>query len=278
MREVVGQMRVELGRVKRGRVHERRSSEGEQRSTSSARTREANAPPETFGLPSPLTSLTRARLIKNALLAGLLLFIGCGCGSTPSPPLSAGADAEGEGEELEGEGERSLVASIPDREAAINAIERAGGVPCGLADMTQRAALPAERWQIAPGEILVQLECAFFGLQGVYEYWLLSAGEAQLISFSDSEPLQIPLPGRPAPERSSPASRERDRDMLCGRPSYEAESELLESACLGQGGRCGAYSRYRLDREGRRFEAQERRMQPCTAASELPPAEWPTLR
>ena len=204
------------------------------------------------------------------LFAGSFFFIGCG--SAPAPQSVEAS------EEVEREGERPPAASIPDREGAINAIESAGGVPCGLADATQRAALPAERWRVGAEGVLVQLECAFFGLQGVYEYWLLSEGEARALSFSNSEPLQIPLPGRPAPERRSPASRERERDMLCGRPSYDAEHEQLESACLGQGGRCGAYSRYRLDREGLRFEVQERRMQPCAAMSDLSPTEWPTLR
>ena len=210
-------------------------------------------------------------LIGVTLLAGLFFLIGCG--STPSASPSPNTGTETESEE-----NRPTTDTLPDREQAISAIERAGGVPCGLSDTTQRAALPAERWRVASGETLVQLECAFFGLQGVYEYWLLSEGAARALGFSDSEPLQIPIPGRPAPERRSPASRERSRDMLCGRPNYEAESEQLESACLGQGGRCGAYSRYRLDRENLRFEVQERRMQPCAAMSELPPAEWPMLR
>ena len=207
---------------------------------------------------------------RTVLLTGLSLFIGCGSAPPPTPAVETNA-------EVEREGARSTGETVPDREQAINAIERAGGVPCGLADTTQRAALPAERWRVASGEVLVQLECAFFGLQGVYEYWLLGEGEARALSFSDSEPLQIPLPGRPAPERRSPASRERSRDMLCGRPSYDAERGQLESTCLGQGGRCGAYSRYLLERESLRFEAQERRMQPCAAMSDLPPAEWPTL-
>ena len=195
-----------------------------------------------------------------------------GCGGTPTP---AAGDPQ-----ASSESDSSAEDTLPtlDRAALMRLIEASGILPCGLESATQREALPVQSWSLTEGSTLVQLECFFFGLQGVYEYWLVKRDmKARALSFSDAEPLQLPVAGRPPQERRSPATKEGTREMLCGRPQYDAGQEHLSSACLGQGGRCGVYSRYQLDTTEGRFEATERRYQPCSAASDQAPSEWPAL-
>jgi hypothetical protein len=221
-----------------------------------------------------------ARPLVN-LLASCALLSACGGGQAGR---GEGEGAGALGAEARAAQERlGPILGEVTREKLLDRLE--GYALCGLTDPAQRASLrvtlAAVDPEVAGGEgwHIAEVECFFFGFQGLYQYVALHAptGRAAPVAFEGAAPAPDEAS---AQELKTPATSSGGRDELCGAPVLEARRGSLVSVCKGNPeGSCGAYGEYTLELEGApRFRARALRAQPCAAPSLTPPEQWPPAR
>ncbi len=169
------------------------------------------------------------------------------------------------------------------REKLLDRLE--GYALCGLTDPAQRATLRVTLSPVGAGVEggagwhVAEVECFFFGVQGLYQYVALHAptGRALPLPFEGAVPAPEDVT---AQELRTPATSSEGRDELCGAPRLDAAAGSLVSTCKGNPeGTCGAYGEYALDLSSSpRFRVRALRAQPCGAPSLATPEQWPPAR
>ena len=99
---------------------------------------------------------------------------------------------------------------------------------------------------------LVEIECFFFGVQGLYEFALITPQDGRLypLSFEGASPVNNKLSAQ-GRERRGPVARNVGRSEVCGVPSFDAKTRTLSSFCKADpAGACGAYAIYSLTDKG----------------------------
>ena len=138
-------------------------------------------------------------------------------------------------------------------------IDRLKGYPvCGMQSEEQKLTLQVRTYPLAALDTqvhLVQIECFFFGVQGLYEFALINPkdGKVYPLAFQGMEPVKSTLQGL---ERRSPVALNKGRSEVCGVPDIDPKSLRVSVTCKGDpSGGCGAYARYKLaQREGESFD------------------------
>ena len=139
---------------------------------------------------------------------------------------------------------------------------------------------------------LVEIECFFFGIQGLYEFALITPQDGRLypLSFEGATSV-VPKLGNNGQERQSPVSRNIGRSEVCGVPKFEAKTRTLKSFCKGSSeGGCGAYAVYvladkvgvaeatrSLNPESTFFKLKSAHFKSCATPEQSPPETWPKV-
>jgi hypothetical protein len=130
-----------------------------------------------------------------------------------------------------------------------------------------------------PHLYLVEVECFFFGVQGLYEFALLntSDGRIQPLSFEGAKPLKGSLRGE---ERRSPVALNMGRSEVCGVPQFNTTDRSLSVLCKAdpEGG-CGAHALFELDlskhqERSPRFIVKQARFRSCAESLNPDVERW----
>ncbi len=143
---------------------------------------------------------------------------------------------------------------------------------------------------------LIEMECFFFGFQGMYEFALITPQDGRLypLSFQGSELVKPNLQINGV-ERKSPIGRNQGRSEVCGVPSFDPETLKLSSFCKADpSGGCGAYAKFTLVSEGQTssstpslaealqassayFKLDSAHFRSCAESEQTPPETWPEV-
>ncbi len=132
---------------------------------------------------------------------------------------------------------------------------------------------------------LLAIECFFFGIQGLYEYALITPQDGRVypLSFQGAEPVKGKLNGS---EKMSPVAKNEGRSEVCGVPKFDPKTKRLQTLCKGDvGGSCGAFAVYTLASQGKEqfeaksayFELESAHFQSCAQPKPGSPSDWPTV-
>jgi hypothetical protein len=132
---------------------------------------------------------------------------------------------------------------------------------------------------------LLEIECFFFGIQGLYEYVLLTPKDGRVypLSFQGAQPIKSKLNGA---EKISPTAKTQGRSEVCGVPTFDLSKRRLSSLCKAESeGGCGAYAVYDLvsenedtfDASKAYFKLNSAHFQSCSTPKRVPPDQWPTV-
>ena len=191
--------------------------------------------------------MTTSTLTLNLLemIVGVSLI--CGCGA-PIPPSTSVQTQD-----------QSQLGPILGPVTKEKVIDRLKGYPvCGMQSEEQKLTLQVRTYPLTALDTqvhLVQIECFFFGVQGLYEFALINPKDGRVypLSFQGMEPVKRSLQGL---ERRSPVALNKGRSEVCGVPDVDAESLRVSVTCKGEpSGGCGAYAQFQLaQREGEIFD------------------------
>ena len=217
----------------------------------------------------------------QALIASLLLALtlGCGGGAASRAPSSAGALSD---QTLEVQARLGPIQGDLTREKVLDRIE--GYELCGLTDPVQRASLRFRFTPYQEGWQLVEVECFFFALQGLYQFLAVhpKTGQVSPLDFEGAPP----APSSPSGgDNQSVVYLNQGRSELCGNPRFNPQTGQLESTCKGNAtGTCGAYARYKLSLQSdtshtaQSFKLIDKRAQSCALPSaSRDPSAWPQI-
>ena len=139
---------------------------------------------------------------------------------------------------------------------------------------------------------LVEIECFFFGVQGLYEFALITPQDGRLypLSFEGAAPISNSL-SLNEQERRSAVVKNIGRSEVCGVPNFDADQRTIKSFCKADpAGGCGAYAEYILaDHKGvaeaprsleaskAYFKLQSAHFKSCEEPEQSPPETWPKV-
>ena len=186
---------------------------------------------ETF---TPLFIQKRTRLYF-LIMCGVFIY-GCGAPIPPSPKVPQGSQDE----------HGPILGPITKAKV----LDRLKGYPvCGMKGEEQKLTLQVRIHPLKQAKMkvsLVQIECFFFGVQGLYEFALITPQDGRVypLSFQGAEPVKKSLKGQ---ERRSPVALNQGRSEVCGVPEFHADHQHIEVTCKGDpSGGCGVYAKYEL--------------------------------
>ena len=223
-----------------------------------------------------VTSLTPQRTLESlfSLLCslGLILstcYVLIGCGATPPPHRGLNAQTQASQNEL-----GPILGALTKEKV----VDRLRGYPaCGMPDEPQKQTLMVRPHKIEEGLFVVEIECFFLGVQGLFEYFFIRLSDGRLIPLSFDGALPLTTPAN-REERASPINLNQGRHEVCGVPQFDLKSKKLTTLCKGtSAGGCGAYAEYVLDLEHipPRFAVTRAHFNSCETPSQKPPTEWP---
>ena len=191
--------------------------------------------PTQFIDPFPLLLIHKqARLC--ILIIWFLLVYGCGAPIPASPTIPQGS--------------QDVSGPILGPITKAKVIDRLGGYPiCGMQSEEQKLTLQVRIYPLKQAEMkvsLVQIECFFFGVQGLYEFALITPEDGRVypLPFQGAEPVKKSLQGE---ERRNPVALNQGRSEVCGVPQFQADHQQIEVTCKGDpSGGCGVYAKYKL--------------------------------
>ena len=139
---------------------------------------------------------------------------------------------------------------------------------------------------------LVEIECFFFGVQGLYEFALITPQDGRLypLAFEGASPVNKKLSDQ-GQERRGPVARNVGRSEVCGVPRFDAKTRTLSSFCKADPtGACGAYAIYTLsdklgasdptgalDAKSAYFKLKSAHFKSCGEPEKSPPETWPEV-
>ena len=137
-------------------------------------------------------------------------------------------------------------------------LDRFKGYPiCGMKGEEQKLTLQVQTFPLSQTKNsvrLIQVECFFFGVQGLYEFALINPKDGRIypLAFQGAEPVKKSLKGA---ERQSPVALNKGRSEVCGVPDFDPKTQRLTVTCKGDpSGGCGTYAIYQLSqRDGGKF-------------------------
>ena len=181
-----------------------------------------------------------------------------------------------------------------------------GYAVCGIKAEPQKQTLILRHHQLIDESYVVEVECFFLGVQGLFEYFHLKPKDGTLtpLSFDGAQPA---LQKINKAEPKSPVGINQGRHEVCGVPQLKLppinkkginkkginkkgskagdskgdapQSVQLTTLCKGNGvGTCGAYAEYQLDTQRGTFTLKTAHFLSCASPSKSPPREWPTIR
>ena len=231
-----------------------------------------------------------AKKTKRSLtLVSVLLLIACSAKPPVKPPVS--------GSTVNTQKELGSILGPITKEKVL---DRLKSYPvCGMQAEAQKQTL---RIQIIPLEFdsepaaksktppvnqtsLLAIECFFFGIQGMYEYALITPKDGRVypLSFQGAEPVKGDINGV---ERKSPVAKNQGRSELCGVPDFNPKDLSLKTLCKGDAeGACGAYATYKLQSQGKEgfdpasayFAIESAHFQTCSQPKPGSPQDWPNI-
>ena len=235
-------------------------------------------------------SINLAKRTKRSLtLVSTLLLIACSAKPPVKPPVS--------GSTVNAQKELGSILGPITKEKVL---DRLKSYPvCGMQAEAQKQTL---RIQIIPLELdsklvansktppvnqtsLLAIECFFFGIQGMYEYALITPKDGRVypLPFQGAEPVKGDMNGI---ERKSPAAKNQGRSELCGVPNFNPKDLSLKTLCKGDAeGSCGAYATYKLYSQGKEgfepesayFAVESAHFQTCSQPKPGSPQDWPKI-
>lgn len=168
------------------------------------------------------------------------------------------------------------------REKVLDRLE--GYELCGLSDPVQRGSLRFRFTETQHGWSLIEVECFFFAIQGLYQFLAVhpSSGMVAPLRFDNAPP----APSTPSQtEQKSAVYQNQGRYELCGAPRFDPKSLILETTCKGNASAtCGVYGSYQLSWQSDLnqppwFKAKVLRIQSCSLPSTTrDPQQWPLMR
>lgn len=168
------------------------------------------------------------------------------------------------------------------REKVLDRLE--GYELCGLSDPVQRGSLRFRFTPVEHGWQLIEVECFFFAIQGLYQFLAVhpTSGVVSPLIFERAPPAPaVPSQG----DTKSAVYLNQGRYELCGAPRYDAQAHSLETTCKGNAtGTCGVYALYQLSWQSDTaltpsFTPKQLRAQSCSLPSSTRDvAQWPSLR
>lgn len=235
--------------------------------------------------------ITAQGLVEKAKLSLVLLtlpmIIACGSKPPVQPPVS--------GSTVHTQKELGSILGPITKEKVL---DRLKAYPvCGIQTEAQKQTL---RIQITPLKLdkqvsvksppvnqtsLLTIECFFFGIQGMYEYALITPKDGRVypLSFQGAEPVKGKANGA---ERKSPVEVNEGRSELCGVPDFNAQDLSLKTLCRGNPEKtCGAYATYKLQSQGQDhfdpasayFALESAHFQSCSQPKMGSPSDWPKV-
>ena len=241
--------------------------------------------PLIFSLPSPLSSLTSlpSPLITPITLSALLLCAGCGGGRELTKAGAEGAEVSLPPESKEAQGRLGPMLGEVSREKILDRLK--GYTLCGLTDPTQRASLRFKLFELKRGWKLAEVECFFFGFQGIYQYLAVKPSEGRVVPMRFEGAPPAPTTPNQGEQRSA-VHEHQGRAEVCGTPEFNVEKATLSATCKGEAsGRCGAHGRYVIswsegDQKGATpyFSPQLTTAQSCSVpGGSDDPSAWPKI-
>ena len=155
---------------------------------------------------------------------------------------------------------------------------------CGLTDPVQRSSLRFRFTALKHGWQLIEVECFFFAIQGLYQFLAVhpKRGVVTPLVFDGAPPAPA-TPGQG--DAKSAVYLNQGRYELCGAPQFDVGKETLSTTCKGNAtGTCGVYASYRVTWQSDTKNAPilapiQLRTQSCSLPSaSRDPEQWPSLR
>ena len=231
-------------------------------------------------------NLAKKPLVASVMLS-LLLMVAC----TTRPPTKSPVSGSTVNTQRE-------LGSILGPITKEKVLDRLKAYPiCGIQTESQKQTL---RIEIIPLELqpnakaatppvnqtsLLAIECFFFGIQGMYEYALITPKDGRVypLSFQGAKAVKEKMNGA---ERQSPAEKNQGRSELCGVPKFDDKDLSLKTLCKGNPeGSCGAYAIYQLQSQGKDqfdpssayFGLKSAHFQSCSQPKVGSPSDWPEV-
>lgn len=210
------------------------------------------------------------------------------CGSAP-PPSTQLSDKT-----IKTQGDLGAILGPVTKEKVL---DRLKGYPvCGMNNEEQKLTLKVNIYPVekktkqsdaaqGPSIHLLEMECFFFGVQGLYEYALLTShnGRVYPLPVQGAEQVKSKLNGD---EKQSPAALNQGRSEVCGVPDFNPKVNQLKTLCKANPeGSCGAYTVYELisksgeyfDPKTAYFQVKSAHFQSCEQPNLVSPNQWPTI-
>ena len=227
--------------------------------------------------------------LTNTLLVFLLTFSHVNCSSQPPPSPSVKGGTVAHQNEL-----GPILGPITKEKV----LDRLKGYPiCGMESEEQKLTLKVrvfplnqtkkkEKKSLVDRTSLIEIECFFFGIQGLYDFALITPETGRLypLSFQGAELVKAKLNGA---EKQSPVAKNIGRYEVCGVPEFNAKTKTLKSLCKAdpEGG-CGAFAVYKLvskssdkfDPKSAYFEIEAAHFQSCGQPKQISPDQWPSVK
>jgi|GEM_PF-2084238 len=228
--------------------------------------------------PPPHHRPTRELMLSVALLSSSLVMSACGGGATQTETNQVALSPQAR----EAQERLGPIQGEVTREKILDRLE--GYELCGLTDPVQRGSLRFRFTKLKRGWQLIEVECFFFAIQGLYQFLAVhpERGAVTPLVFEGAPPAPA-TPGQG--EAKSAVYLNQGRYELCGAPRFNEEQETLSTTCKGNAtGTCGVFASYRLawqnDPTGApSFAPTQRRAQSCSLpSSSRNPEQWPNLR
>jgi hypothetical protein len=176
------------------------------------------------------------RTLLLGMMTGWLFTYGCGAPIPPSQSVSKSTQDE--------------LTPILGPITKGKVLDRLKGYPiCGMKGEEQKLTLQVRTYPLTKTDhpvSLVQVECFFFGVQGLYEFAIINPKDGRIypLVFQGAEPVRSSLQGS---ERRSPVALNQRRSEMCGVPDFDLKRHSLKVTCKADpSGGCGAYSEYKL--------------------------------
>ena len=230
-------------------------------------------------LSSTKTTPPRARLILCASLCATLVGLSA-CGGSQSS-LKEPQTGRLKAKTLETQARLGPIQGEVTKGKILDRLE--GYELCGLTDPVQRSSLRFRFTPIKRGWQLIEVECFFFAIQGLYQVLAVQPSTGQV-----TPPIFQGAPPAPAQlsqsENKSAVYVNQGRYELCGNPSFDPKTETLITTCKGNAdGSCGVYNSYTIEWNGNKshtplFKLNELRAHSCALPStSRDPQDWPKL-
>ena len=213
-------------------------------------------------------------------LLTLLLLGQYACSTRPPKPVSMAEETQAEQAEL-----GPLLGPVTKAKV----LDRLKGYPiCGTVSEEQKIPLKVIITSLEGGikrgdqtvkASLVEVECFFFGVQGLYEYAVITPDDGKVypLNFEGAEPVRSSLDGA---ERRSPVAFNEGRAELCGVPDFSPSSRVLKVTCKADPeGICGVSATYELTSgeaadQNLFFKQLEKRFHSCSSPPQADSSLW----